>query len=136
MDQNSLERWISETLVGIIKDLILKLNIIELYGERNIIINPVLDEGKKIFQHWGIELVNVELMGLRILEKYKRAIQTESELKVIDFEGEIEMRKIMWEKKHRINSAVIDLEVVKIDNQIEKLKIESKIMNLETERIK
>jgi len=136
LDQNSLERWISETLVGIIKDLILKLNIIELYGERNIIINPVLDEGKKIFQHWGIELVNVELMGLRILEKYKRAIQTESELKVIDFEGEIEMRKIMWEKKHRINSAVIDLEVVKIDNQIEKLKIESKIMNLETERIK
>ncbi len=78
-DLKELKSWIKHTLISTIKTALSNYNLSELYSKRKSISLKVRREINPEFTRWGLELLTLDILGLKIPKEHQTLLKTDED---------------------------------------------------------
>ncbi len=133
--QYSINEFMKDSLIGILRDVMGHLNVVNLYRDRDIFINNVREKTGQVIDRWGLELTNIEILGVKVPEEYKQTLTLEADKKSLAAQQELQQQKIAFATEQKLKTAEMAHQIAAME--IERKKAEKSIdVSLETERMK
>jgi len=69
--EEDIKQWIRDTMAGILRNVLMNHPIEVVASNRDILLSSVKNACKDLFTQWGIEIISVEIAGMRLPEEYE-----------------------------------------------------------------